>query len=78
MSGDIYDSFNRPTAACPCTSNPCDWPGYQCSVMNILNKMAPISSRTQSGYFNDMDMLEVGNGGMTDSEYIIHMSMVSV
>lgn len=45
--------------------------------MNILNKMAPITSRTQSGYFNDMDMLEVGNGGMTDSEYVIHFSMVS-
>lgn len=65
MSGDIYDSFNRPDAACPCITNPCDWPGFHCSVMNILNKMAPIYSRTQPGYFNDMDMLEVGNGGQT-------------
>lgn len=77
MSGDIYDSFNRPDAACPCEQNPCDWPGFHCSVMNILQKMAPIFSRTQSGYFNDMDMLEVGNGGMSDSEYVTHFSMVS-
>lgn len=28
-----------------------------------------------SGYFNDMDMLEVGNGGQTDSEYVLHFSM---
>jgi len=31
--------------------------------------------KTQSGFFADMDMLEVGNGGMTDSEYLIHFSM---
>jgi len=37
--------------------------------------MAPIFSRTMSGYFNDMDMLEVGNGGQTDSEYVLHFSM---
>ena len=63
MSGDIYDSFNRPDDACPCTTNPCNWPGFHCSVMNIIEKMAPIQSRTTSGYFNDMDALEVGNAG---------------
>ncbi|KAK4973251.1 hypothetical protein LTR28_011654 [Elasticomyces elasticus] len=75
MSGDIYDSFNRPDDRCPCTVNPCNWPGFHCSVLNILNKMAPIQSRTMSGYFNDMDMLEVGNGGQTDNEYVTHFSM---
>ncbi|KAI9687225.1 MAG: hypothetical protein M1822_002268 [Bathelium mastoideum] len=75
MSGDVYDSFNRPDSRCPCTSTPCDWPGYHCSVMNILNKMAPITSRSQPGAFNDMDMLEVGNGGQIDSEYVVHFSM---
>lgn len=43
--------------------------------MNILNKMPTIESRTMSGYFNDMDGLEVGNGGQTDSEYVTHFSM---
>ncbi|KAF2501899.1 alpha-galactosidase [Lophium mytilinum] len=76
MSGDVYDSFNRPDSRCPCTEAiGCAWPGFHCSVMNILNKMASIQSRTMSGYFNDMDMLEVGNGGQTDNEYVVHFSM---
>ncbi|KAF2466516.1 glycoside hydrolase [Lindgomyces ingoldianus] len=76
MSGDIYDQFNRPDSRCPCTEAVgCAWPGFHCSVMNILNKMAAIQSRTMSGYFNDMDMLEVGNGGQSDSEYVVHFSM---
>jgi alpha-galactosidase len=66
MSGDIYDSFNRPDSRCPCDEAiGCQWPGFHCSVMNILNKMASIQSRTMSGGFADMDMLEVGNGGQT-------------
>ena len=66
MSGDVYDSFNRPDSRCPCMESiGCPWPGFHCSIMNILNKMAAIQSRTMSGYFNDMDMLEVGNGGQT-------------
>ena len=40
-----------------------------------MNKMAKIVSKTQSGAQNDMDMLEVGNGGMTDDEYKTHFSM---
>ncbi|KAF2177860.1 glycoside hydrolase family 27 protein [Zopfia rhizophila CBS 207.26] len=61
---------------CPCTEAiGCAWPGFHCSVMNILNKMAAITSRTMTGYFNDMDMLEIGNGGQTDSEYVVHFSM---
>ena len=68
MSGDVYDSFNRPDSRCPCLETPCAWPGYHCSVMNILNKMAPITSRSQPGAFNDMDMLEVGNGGQSGKQ----------
>ncbi|CAI6338787.1 unnamed protein product [Periconia digitata] len=76
MSGDIIDTFNRPDARCPCTESVgCVWPGFHCSVMNILNKMAAIQPRTIQGYYNDMDMLEVGNGGQTDSEYVVHFSM---
>jgi alpha-galactosidase len=76
MSGDIYDSFNRPDDRCPCTEAVgCAWPGFHCSVMNILNKMPAIQSRTMSGYFNDMDMLEIGNGGQSDSEYVVHFTM---
>lgn len=40
--------------------------------------MPAIASRTMSGYFNDMDMLEVGNGGQSDSEYVVHFSMWAI
>ena len=79
MSGDIYDSFSRPDVRCPCTGDEegylCNLPGFHCSVLNIMNKMARIVSKTQSGAQNDMDMLEVGNGGMTDDEYKVHFSI---
>lgn len=44
-------------------------------VMNILNKAAPILNKAQPGGWNDLDMLEVGNSGMTDDEYKTHFSM---
>lgn len=78
ISGDIYDSFSRPDDLCSCTepSNPfCVAPGSHCSVVNILNKVAPYVDRGQPGGWNDLDMLEVGNGGMTDDEYKAHFSM---
>lgn len=49
--------------------------GYGCSVTQILSKQATISSYSQKGGWNDLDMLEVGNGGMSDSEYVAHFSM---
>lgn len=80
MSGDIYDHFNRPDALCAC-ENPADphciAPGTHCSVMNIVNKVAPYVDRGAPGGWNDLDMLEVGLGGMTDNEYIAHFSMWS-
>lgn len=77
ISGDIFDSFNRPTSSCPCGPDEyyCELPGYACSVMNILGKASHITSKNQPGYWNDLDMLEVGNGGMTYDEYKTHFSM---
>ncbi|KAJ9639005.1 hypothetical protein H2201_005916 [Coniosporium apollinis] len=43
--------------------------------MNILNKMSSYPDRGMSGAWNDLDMLEVGNGGMTDIEYTTHFTM---
>jgi alpha-galactosidase len=34
-----------------------------------------IASFGKAGHFNDPDMLEIGNGGMTDDEYRLHMSV---
>lgn len=45
--------------------------------MNIANKVAPIVDKGRPGGWNDMDMLEVGNGGMTDAEYVAHFSLWS-
>lgn len=75
MTGDIYDSFDRPDSRCPCTYWDCNLPGFHCSVMNIINKVAAFSNKGQPGAWNDLDMLEVGNGGMTDDEYKLHISM---
>lgn len=81
MSGDIYDSFSRPDSRCPCTGDEgydCALPGFHCSVLNIMNKLSSTVSKTQPGAQADMDMLEVGNGGMDDNEYMTHMSIWSL
>ena len=64
MSGDITDSFGRVDARCPCTGEEgynCALPGFQCSMMNVLNKVASYVDKGQPGSWNDLDMLEVGN-----------------
>jgi len=76
MSGDITDSFNKPDVRCPCDdATECNLPGFHCSVMNILNKQAMFPSKSQPGAWSDLDMLEIGNGGMNDEEYKLHMTM---
>lgn len=80
ISGDIYDSFARPSALCSCTevdpSAPyCVAPGSHCSVLTILNRVAPYVDRGQPGGWQDLDMLEVGHGGMTDEEYKAHFAL---
>ncbi|KAM0253863.1 hypothetical protein ACHAQJ_007147 [Trichoderma viride] len=78
ISGDIYDSFARPDDLCSCTNaaDPaCIAPGTHCSVLAIINKVAPYIDRGLPGGWNDLDMLEVGHGGMTEEEYKAHFSM---
>jgi alpha-galactosidase len=77
MSGDITDSYSKVSTSCPCGPDEyyCELPGYGCSVMNILGKASHIISKNQPGYHNDLDMLEVGNGGMSYDEYKTHFSM---
>jgi alpha-galactosidase len=61
-TGDIYDG----------------WDGkkdYGLGVMIILDLMADLAPYAGPGHWNDPDMLEVGNGGMTDSEYRAHFSL---
>ncbi|KAI9849061.1 MAG: hypothetical protein M1838_000291 [Thelocarpon superellum] len=78
MSGDIVDTFDRPDPRCPCSGDEgynCALPGFHCSAMNILNKVTSFVDKGIPGAWNDLDALEVGNGGMSDAEYVTHFSM---
>ncbi|KAI1846586.1 hypothetical protein JX265_009110 [Neoarthrinium moseri] len=79
ITGDIYDSFTRPDDLCGCDttiSDPfCIAPGTHCSVLFILNKVAAFADRSIPGGWSDLDMLEVGQGGMTDEEYKAHFAL---
>jgi alpha-galactosidase len=79
VTGDIYDSFTRPDDLCGCNTLEsgavnCIAPGTHCSVLFILNKIAPFADRSIPGGWSDLDMLEVGQGGMTDEEYKAHFA----
>lgn len=45
------------------------------SMTSIIDINAPLASAAGPGGWNDPDMLEVGNGGMTTTEYRTHFSM---
>ena len=45
------------------------------SVMSLLDSQVGIESYSGPNGWNDPDMLEVGNGGMTSTEYRAHMSL---
>ena len=50
-----------------------DWGGY--GWVHILDLQVGLESHAGPGHWNDPDMLEVGNGGMTTEEYRAHFSM---
>jgi alpha-galactosidase len=54
--------------------------GTCCSngVTAIIDQEAPLYSYAGPGHWNDPDMLEVGNGGMTDVEYRSHFSLWAI
>jgi alpha-galactosidase len=45
------------------------------SLKSIVNQNAPLWPFAKPGAWNDPDMLEIGNGGMTDTEYRSHFSL---
>ncbi|MBV8971482.1 MAG: glycoside hydrolase family 27 protein [Sphingomonadaceae bacterium] len=54
------------------------WSGvflHQRGVMQIVALNEPLWSYAGPGHYNDPDMLQVGNGGMTDAEYRSHFSL---
>ncbi|MGE4585918.1 MAG: glycoside hydrolase family 27 protein [Mangrovibacterium sp.] len=50
-----------------------DWGGL--GVLDIIDRQAELWPYAGPGHWNDPDMLEVGNGGMTSWEYKTHFSM---
>ena len=53
-----------------------DWGGM--GVVHILDLQVGLESYAGPGHWNDPDMLEVGNGGMTTEEYLAHFSLWAV
>jgi alpha-galactosidase len=47
-------------------------------MLDIIDQEAPLYSYAGPGHWNDPDMLEVGNGGMTDTEYRSHFSLWAI
>lgn len=48
------------------------------SFVSILDQQVGLEKYAGPGHWNDPDMLEVGNGGMTQNEYIAHFSLWSL
>src|ERR1700678_2353641 len=57
------------------------WPDGTCcsnGVLAIADQQVGLASYAGPGHWNDPDMLEVGNGGMTDTEYRSHFSLWAI
>jgi alpha-galactosidase len=61
-TGDIYDAWEGRD-------------GWSIGVMNIVDIQANLWAYSRPGNWNDPDMLEVGNGAMSDTEYRAHFSL---
>jgi alpha-galactosidase len=59
---DIHDAWQDPV------------PGGR-GMLDILDQQVGLEKYSGPGHWNDPDMLEVGNGGMTDGEYRAHFSL---
>jgi alpha-galactosidase len=47
-------------------------------IQNIVNVTVPLASYARPGAFNDPDMMEVGRGGMNDTEMRSHMALWAI
>ncbi|KAK2789845.1 hypothetical protein FQN53_001208 [Emmonsiellopsis sp. PD_33] len=77
-TGDLFLNFDRDTPECPCAELDgldCKLPGFRCSVMNVINKAVYYPSKAFPGAWNDLDMLVVGGGGLSDDEMVAHFSV---
>jgi alpha-galactosidase len=65
-TGDIQDCWD------------CKKPWGGNGLLRIIDELDPLYSYAGPGHWNDPDMLEVGNGGMTTEEYRVHFSMWAI
>jgi alpha-galactosidase len=63
-TGDIYDAWQG-------LAHDNEWFG----VLDILDLQVGLEGYAGPGHWNDPDMLEVGNGGMTQDEYRAHFAL---
>lgn len=66
ITADIRDCYD-------CRFN---WGGV--GVLQILDKALTITQYSGPGHWNDLEMLEIGNGGQTQQEYRSHMAIWSM
>jgi alpha-galactosidase len=52
--------------------------GYPMGIQNIVNVNVPLAGYARPGAYNDPDMLEVGRGGMHDTEMRSHFSLWAI
>ncbi|MEK8107008.1 glycoside hydrolase family 27 protein [Micromonospora sp. M12] len=52
--------------------------GYPMGIQNIINVTVPLASYARPGGFNDPDMMEIGRGGMNDTEMRSHFAMWAI
>ena len=64
-TGDIWDSFDKRDKA----------HGWANNMLRNVDLNEPLWPYAGPGHWNDPDMLEVGNGGMTNAEYRSHFSL---
>jgi alpha-galactosidase len=64
-TGDIWDSFSKNDPA----------HSWAHPLIDIVDQNEPLWPFAGPGHWNDADMLEVGNGGMTPAEYRTHFSL---
>jgi len=67
-TGDIWDSFSTKDKAH-------DWAH---PMTEIVDMNEPLWPHAGPGHWNDPDMLEIGNGGMTATEYRSHFSLWAI
>lgn len=52
--------------------------GYPMGIQNIVDVTVPLAAYARPGQFNDPDMMEVGRGGMTDTEMRSHFALWAI